>query len=77
MNKNASIWNGKCTSGKLDAVKRKVNEFEGIEVGGIQRTAQTGTVRRSMVPNTLLNENKKLGRKYNWRGKELKNFQTR
>lgn len=48
MNKNTSIWNGKCTSGKLDAVKGKVNEFEGIEVGGIQRSAQYGEEKRML-----------------------------
>lgn len=52
MNKNTRIWDGKCTSGKLDAMKGKVNEFEGIQVGGTQRSAQTGTVRRNAVSNT-------------------------
>lgn len=41
----------KCTSGKLDAVEGKVNEFEGTEVGGTQRSEQTDTVRRGAVSN--------------------------
>lgn len=46
--KNNSNWDGKCISGKLDAVEGKPNESEGTEVGGTQRSAHAGKVRRSL-----------------------------